>query len=100
MKTTKTALNSSIVKKHKNGVLSDIAPHAGLRLVAYKNGTKSWLYRYRTPLPVKQIAKANNSHDRYLSDDELKKLFDWLPLSGLPLTAKHVDFAINWMSQW
>lgn len=51
MKTTKTALNSSIVKKHKIGVLLDTSPHIGLRLVANKNGTKSWLYRYRTPRP-------------------------------------------------
>lgn len=51
MKTTKTALTSSIVKKHKIGVLSDTSPHVGLRLVANKNGTKSWLYRYRTPRP-------------------------------------------------
>jgi|GEM_PF-4039705 hypothetical protein len=36
MKTTKTALTSSIVKKHKTGVLSDTSPHVGLRLVATK----------------------------------------------------------------
>lgn len=51
MKTTKAVLTSSIVKKHKAGVLSGTSPHVGLRLVANKNGTKPWLYRYRTPRP-------------------------------------------------
>lgn len=51
MKTTKTALTSAIVKKHRIGVLSDTSPHVGLRLVANKNGTKTWLYRFRTPRP-------------------------------------------------
>jgi len=35
------------VKRHKEGVLSDASPHKGLRFVANKNGTKSWIYRYR-----------------------------------------------------
>ncbi|WP_045858532.1 tyrosine-type recombinase/integrase [Teredinibacter purpureus] len=45
---------------------------------------------FAIPLPQKQIARTSNSRDRYLSGDELKKLFDWLPLSGLPPTGKRV----------
>lgn len=45
---------------------------------------------FTIPLPSKQIARTSNSRERFLSDDELKKLFDWLPFSGLPLTAKRV----------
>lgn len=37
------------VKHHKEGVLADAAPYRGLRLVANKNGTKTWIYRYRDP---------------------------------------------------
>lgn len=44
---TNKALDALTVKRHKTGVLSDTAPHKGLRLVANKSGSKTWIYRYR-----------------------------------------------------
>ncbi|MCP4996414.1 MAG: integrase arm-type DNA-binding domain-containing protein [Gammaproteobacteria bacterium] len=43
------------VKNHKSGVLSDAHPYKGLRLRANKNGTKTWMYRYRSGDKLKQI---------------------------------------------
>ncbi|HOY22862.1 MAG TPA: Arm DNA-binding domain-containing protein [Cellvibrio sp.] len=40
-------LDALTVKRHKEGVLADTAPHRGLRLKANKNGTKTWVYRYK-----------------------------------------------------
>ena len=35
------------VKNHKSGFIADAHPYRGLRLRANKNGTKTWMYRYR-----------------------------------------------------
>ena len=43
------------VKNHKSGFISDAHPHRGLRLRANKNGTKTWMYRYRSGDKLKQI---------------------------------------------
>ncbi len=43
------------VKNHKAGFLSDAHPYQGLRLRANKNGTKTWMYRYRSGDKLKQI---------------------------------------------
>ena len=40
-------LDALTVKRHKEGILVDASPHRGLRFVANKNGTKTWIYRYR-----------------------------------------------------
>lgn len=47
MSNTNKALDALTVKRHREGVLSDTAPHKGLRLVANKSGSKTWIYRYR-----------------------------------------------------
>ena len=43
------------VKRHNVGILSDAAPHQGLRLRANKNGSKTWTYRYRIAGKLKQL---------------------------------------------
>jgi len=43
------------VKRHDAGVLSDAAPHQGLRLRANKDGSKTWTYRYRSAGKLKQL---------------------------------------------
>ncbi|OOY96168.1 hypothetical protein BOW18_08585, partial [Solemya velum gill symbiont] len=43
------------VKNLKSGVISDAHPYRGLRLRANKNGTKTWMYRYRADDKLKQI---------------------------------------------
>ncbi len=43
------------VKNHKEGVLADAHPHRGLRLRANKNGSKTWMYRYKSGAKLKQI---------------------------------------------
>jgi integrase len=43
------------VKNHKSGVLSDAHPYKGLRIRANKNGSKTWMYRYRAGEKLKQI---------------------------------------------
>ena len=43
------------VKNHKSGFLSDAHPYQGLRLRANKNGTKTWMYRYRSGDKLKQL---------------------------------------------
>ncbi|MBC8386222.1 MAG: integrase arm-type DNA-binding domain-containing protein [Gammaproteobacteria bacterium] len=43
------------VKNHKSGILSEAHPYKGLRLRANKNGTKTWMYRYRSGGNLKQI---------------------------------------------
>lgn len=49
-------LDALTVKRHREGILADAAPHRGLRLHANKNGTKSWIYRYRdSEKKLKQI---------------------------------------------
>ena len=40
-------LDALTVKRHKEGIIADAAPHRGLRLHANANGTKTWVYRYR-----------------------------------------------------
>lgn len=40
-------LDALTVKRHKAGVIVDSSPHRGLRFVGNKNGTKTWIYRYR-----------------------------------------------------
>lgn len=47
--TTTKPLTSLQVERHKSGYLADSHPYRGLRLVANKNGTKTWIYRYRAP---------------------------------------------------
>ncbi|MCP4274778.1 MAG: integrase arm-type DNA-binding domain-containing protein [Gammaproteobacteria bacterium] len=48
-------LNVLQVKHHKEGTLSDAHPHKGLRVRANKNGTKTWIYRYRAGNKLRQI---------------------------------------------
>lgn len=43
-----TPLTVLDVKRHSSGTLADAHPNRGLRLVANKNGTKTWFYRYRS----------------------------------------------------
>ena len=43
------------VKNHRSGTLSDAHPNRGLRLVANTNGSRTWIYRYRTGKKLKQI---------------------------------------------
>ena len=43
------------VKNHKFGIISDAHPYQGLRIRANKNGTKTWMYRYRSGDKLKQI---------------------------------------------
>ncbi len=43
------------IKNHKSGFLSDAHPYKGLRVRANKNGTKTWMYRYRVGDKLKQI---------------------------------------------
>lgn len=47
MSNSNKALDALTVKRHKTGILSDAAPHRGLRLVVNKSGSKTWIYRYR-----------------------------------------------------
>ena len=53
----KKALTALSVKRLKSGYLSDILPHSGLRIVVNKSGSKTWVYRYRSPLnnKLKQV---------------------------------------------
>ena len=48
-------LTSLKVKNHKSGFLSEAHPYKGLRVRANKNGTKTWMYRYRVGDKLKQI---------------------------------------------
>lgn len=41
----------------KKNILSDIHPHEGLKIKANKNGTKSWIYRFRTPSPERKVGE-------------------------------------------
>ncbi len=43
------------VKNHKSGIICDAHPYKGLRLRGNKNGTKTWMYRYRSGEKLKQI---------------------------------------------
>jgi hypothetical protein len=43
------------VKNHKPGIIPDAHPYLGLRLRGNKNGTKTWMYRYRAGKKLKQI---------------------------------------------
>jgi integrase len=54
---TKKPLNALSVKSLKSGYLADTHPHSGLRLVVNKSGSKTWIYRYRSPIDnkLKQI---------------------------------------------
>ena len=40
-------MDALTVKRHKEGVIVDSSPHRGLRFVGNRNGTKTWIYRYR-----------------------------------------------------
>ncbi len=51
--TIKKALTALSVKRLKSGYLSDTHPHGGLRLVVNKSGSKTWIYRYRSPIDNK-----------------------------------------------
>ena len=51
----KKPLTALAVKNHRVGFISDVAPYSGLRVRANKNGTKTWIYRYRAGLKLKQI---------------------------------------------
>lgn len=55
------------VKNHRSGTLSDAHPHRGLRLVANKDKSRSWIYRYRVGDKLKQV-KLGSYPDMSLQD--------------------------------
>ncbi|MCP4996297.1 MAG: site-specific integrase [Gammaproteobacteria bacterium] len=79
--------------------LSDTGEYRGLRVTCGSGGTKSFLYRYKSPVTGKLIQKIKLTSQpgrRSLSDTELRQLLRWLPGSAYSATQKGVIRMALW----
>lgn len=64
---TTKPLTALAVKNHRTGTITDSHPHRGLRLVANKDTSRSWIYRYKVGDKLKQV-KLGSYPDMGLQD--------------------------------